>query len=538
MGHRSLIKATKIAVATVAAGALMMPLAACGGDDHPETTDDGTPIVYITVRRNVTDVSVADMGYTQELEAACDCHIEWEEITDDAWSQQKSAKMAAGDFPDVGLSLFDMSDVANYPDSFLDLSEYMDQLPNVEQFFEDRPTAEKMVNDDGAYYLLPSDRGQGYRVSATHMFINQTWLDNLGLDMPTTWDELKEVLIAFRDEDPNGNGEADEIPMNIRDLSFGLWSPLVLLNSTGITTNFMGTSASAQGYYVQDGEVKSYYAADEMKDVIEFYSELMAEGLIPSDTFTRDDSQYTSQTQNDGETALTGVSIGWSSANEYGDLSDQYVTLPPLKQSADMADEDVKWDYSMDGTEYAYVLSVNPDAVNMDAVMKVINAMYSERLSVEGYFGSIPDIVSDDGDSQYTIDMDAAYVNGRSDTAVVALQDRFAGYIPDNVTMINDTNADEVTASNEACEDALANVDPEADVIPIYVRPSSADNETLANNNTAIDNFAMSQLSTWIQNGGVEDEWDSYIEQLTSSSLGLQENLDIWQKYYDEAVAQ
>ena len=414
----------------------------------------------------------------------------------------------------------------------------MDQLPNVKKFFEERPTAEKMVNDDGHYYLLPSDRGKGYRVSATHMFINQTWLDNLGLEMPTTWDELEQVLIAFKNEDPNGNGEADEIPMNIRDLGFGLWSPLVLLNSTGIVTNFMGNSASTQGYYVEDGEVKSYYAADEMKDVIAFYSKLMSEGLIPKDTFTRDDSQYASQTQNDGKTALTGVSIGWSSANEYGDLVDQYVTLPPLKQSADMPDEDVKWDYSMDGTEFAYVLSVNPDAVNMDAVMKVINAMYGEKLSVEGYFGSIPDYVSDDGNGQYTIDTEKAYVNGRKDTAVIALQDRFAGYIPDSVTMINDTNADEVTASDEACRDALANVDAEKEVIPIWIHPTQEDNETLANNRTAIDNFAMNQLSTFVQNGGVEEGWDNYLQQLTAESLGLQENIDIWQKYYDEAVGQ
>lgn len=537
MRHGSL-RGVKIAVAALAAGAMMMPLTACGGDDHPATADDGKPIVYITVRRNVTDVHVKDMPFTQELEAACDCHIEWEEITDNAWGQQKNAKMVAGDFPDVGLSLFDLNDVSQYPDNFLDFSEHMDQLPNVKKFFEERPTAEKMVNDEGHYYLLPSDRGKGYRVSATHMFINKTWLDKLGLEMPTTWDELETVLKAFKDGDPNGNGKADEIPMNIRDLGFGLWSPLVLLNSTGIVTNFMGNSASTQGYYVEDGQVKSYYAADEMKDVVTFYNKLMSEGLIPKDTFTRDDSQYASQTQNDGKTALTGVSIGWSSAGEYGDLVDQYVTLPPLKQSADMPDEDVKWDYSMDGTEFAYVLSVNPDAVNMDAVMKVINAMYGEKLSVEGYFGSIPDYVSDDGDGQYTINAEKAYVNGRKDTAVIALQDRFAGYIPDSVTMINDTNADEVTASDEACRDALANVDAEKEVIPIWIHPTKEDNKTLANNRTAIDNFAMNQLSTFVQNGGVEEGWDDYIQQLNAESLGLQQNIDIWQKYYDEAIGQ
>ena len=93
--------------------------------------------------------------------------------------------------------------------------------------------------------------------------------------------------------------------------------------------------------------------------------------------------------------------------------------------------------------------------------------------------------------------------------------------------MINDTNADEVTASDEACRDALANVDAEKEVIPIWIHPTQEDNETLANNRTAIDNFA-----------GVEEGWDNYIQQLTAESLGLQQNIDIWQKYYDEAVGQ
>lgn len=63
MRHVSL-RGVKIAVAALAAGAMMMPLTACGGDDHPATADDGKPIVYITVRRNVTDVHVKDMPFT------------------------------------------------------------------------------------------------------------------------------------------------------------------------------------------------------------------------------------------------------------------------------------------------------------------------------------------------------------------------------------------------------------------------------------------------------------------------------------------
>ena len=83
--------------------------------------------------------------------------------------------------------------------------------------------------------------------------------------MPTTWDELENVLEAFKTQDPNDNGKADEVPMNIRGLGFGLWSPLTLMNSEGVVTSFMGGSASEQGYYVDNGKVKSYYTSDALR---------------------------------------------------------------------------------------------------------------------------------------------------------------------------------------------------------------------------------------------------------------------------------
>lgn len=44
-------------------------------------------------------------------------------------------------------------------------------------------------------------------------FINKKWLDAVGAEVPTTTEEFAEVLRLFKENDPNGNGEADEIPM-------------------------------------------------------------------------------------------------------------------------------------------------------------------------------------------------------------------------------------------------------------------------------------------------------------------------------------
>lgn len=47
------------------------------------------------------------------------------------------------------------------------------------------------------------------------MMVNDRWLKNCGIEeYPSTLEEFKEMLIAFRDMDANGNGDAtDEFPM-------------------------------------------------------------------------------------------------------------------------------------------------------------------------------------------------------------------------------------------------------------------------------------------------------------------------------------
>lgn len=531
--RKKMLRSTTVVITALA---MLAPLAACGnsGSGHEATDASGKPVVTIQVRRNVTDNPIKNTPYAKQLAAACECDLQWTEVSDNAWGQQKAAKMAAGDFPDVGLALYDKTDVSKYPDEFLDLAPHLKQMPNVQKFFKAQPFAKHLSETNGKIYVLASDRGKNYRTSTTHMFINKKWLDKLGLKMPTTFDELKNVLMAFKTKDPNGNGKADEVPMNIQGLGFGMWSALAFMNSYGVATNWQGTSASTHGYYVKNGKVASYWNSDALKNTMIYLHSLVADGLIPKDSLTRDASQYQAQTVNDGKTARTGVTLGWSNVSEFGNLADQYVSVPPLKVTASQPTPELKWDNSVDGTEFALSLTVNPKAPNLKNIYKLINAMYSPKLSVEGYFGSIPTIVTQKGNT-YTIDRQKAYAK-YSDTRDVALQDRFAGTIPDDVIIKGDDNGDQVTASNEVYKPVLAQTSSTKDIIPLYVQPDSEDAQTLADNNTSIGNYANNQLAKWFVNGGVEKDWDSYVKKVETPSLGLNENIKIWQKLYDKQV--
>ena len=95
---------------------------------------------------------------------------------------------------------------------FIALNDLIDQYcPNLKAEMAKRPGAEERITaPDGNIYSLPflGRSGNGW----INSFINQPWLDKLGLEMPTTLDEFYEVLKAFKTQDPNGNGIADEIP--------------------------------------------------------------------------------------------------------------------------------------------------------------------------------------------------------------------------------------------------------------------------------------------------------------------------------------
>ena len=55
------------------------------------------------------------------------------------------------------------------------------------------------------------------------MIIRQDWLDKLGLKAPTTIDEFEEVIRAFTEDDPDGNGQKDtghRFPLNALAYSF------------------------------------------------------------------------------------------------------------------------------------------------------------------------------------------------------------------------------------------------------------------------------------------------------------------------------
>lgn len=527
------------AIASLAVMAMLGSIAACGGGS---TTDaNGKPIVKILVVKNSNQTPMANMAWTKQLQADCNCSIQWHEVSDNAWGQQKNAALAAGEIDDLNIRAFNPDDASQNPSAFEVLGDDLNSLPNVKAFFKEQPIARKFVTVNGKITILPSSRTKGFLASGQHLMINKTWLDKLGLAVPTTWDQMRTVMNAFATKDPNGDGKADEIAFNPRELSTSKigdwWSPFLMMNSTGIVTHF-NSGPSQQGIYLKNGVVGNWMQTSQFRQVIEFYYEMVSKGWAPSDWVTASDDKYNARNQSDGKTATVGMAFGWdqSAFGSYGSkLADQYISIPVPSADGVSADKTV-WDGSREANRYEdYHMAMSAHPTNKAAALRVINLLYSEKYSIQQLYGSTSDgYLQKTGDHSYKVT--EKFQKAQDAAKVPALEDRLAGWISDKVTVQGDRGMDHVAAADAPYKQQYANYSHTKDMMPIYVRLSPSDQTTVANNNTALFNYAIPVVSKWLSQGGAQDDsaWSEFQSNL--KKYKIDQNTQLWQAAYTKAV--
>ena len=143
-------------------------------------------------------------------------------------------------------------------------------------------------NDKGEIMAIPAPSMMGGEVN--EMWIRQDWLDNLGLEVPRTWDELAAVAEAFVTQDPDGNGEADTIgilgPGNTDHMN------AIGGNQFGLDPLFSSFQSYPQ-YWLQDedGTVKYGSIQPETRVALEKIQKLYTDKLIDPEMLVRNDCQ-------------------------------------------------------------------------------------------------------------------------------------------------------------------------------------------------------------------------------------------------------
>jgi putative aldouronate transport system substrate-binding protein len=194
---------------------------------------------------------------------------------------------------------------------FLDLTElieeygvnYKEHFSNLTKEEQDEITRKGTDPASGGFYGMPILTTKLIDNLQSLMFINQTWLDKVGMQAPTNVNELYEVLKAFATKDPNGNGIADELP---------------ILGKTSGSTDLCCYIINAYVYYdslhnfnVTDGKVWAPFTTNEYREALKFMNKLCAEGLLPDLNFTISSvSEFIPLITPATGTALTGIFCG------------------------------------------------------------------------------------------------------------------------------------------------------------------------------------------------------------------------------------
>ena len=220
--------------------------------------------------------------FFQRMQEKTGVSFELRQYTDaEKWQARKDELMTGKDLPDVlfkaELGNDEVRDL--YRDGYIiDLKPYLETYaPDLWKLLQEHPEWEKAITmADGAIPALPAINTLQ---SNDAMWINTAWLNRLKLEMPTTADELTEVLRRFKTDDPNGNYQQDEVPLAF----LGMWELRFLGHAFGIIDN---------DYYVaeKDGVVTSSLTTDGNRAFLTWLHQLWTEGLLDKDGFSTTDT--------------------------------------------------------------------------------------------------------------------------------------------------------------------------------------------------------------------------------------------------------
>lgn len=476
---------------------------------------------------------VNEMEWLNILEEENGVDIEWQQITAD-WDQKKSVMFAGGDIPDILFKATATTDFATYNGLFENLATYIESgdMPNVAGMFEDHPELRTLCTDEsGAIYGLPNYRSIWPRTNRV-LYINKTWLDALGLQMPATMDELHDVLLAFKSGDPNGNGDtSDEIPLDFNGF------PSFLLGCFGVP--LMNES---EGYYVEDGTVKNFRVDENYKEFMIWLQQLYGEGLINEEVITQDYSKFQSIARGEGTTAKVGVTLGWESGDRFGtEVADQYVTLPALKPHADSDENEVYWGYYYDNNSVvAATVALSANCKNKEAAVRFIDGFYAEEVGIQVLFGGMNEVdncIQDNGDGTYTVLPPA---DSSIDPGTWKWTNSFADYSPFYIAddmkdkLIMGEDMVRVLAEREPLDPTLDLMEERCETYPAkFINYTTDENADLAMNQSNINNIVDQTYAAWLTDSSrnIEQEWDAYVKSVYD--IGLTQNLEIRQTAYE-----
>ena len=171
--------------------------------------------------------------------------------------------------------------------AIIDLAPLIEEnMPNLSALLDAHPDWRAAIElEDGRIASLPLFNEHERQIC---VWINRAWLDQLGLDMPTTVDELTHALSLMQTADLNGNHKPDEIPADFT----GVFEIRFLLPYFGIVADDYNLARQPDGSLVFAPDLPAY------RDFIALLHDWCEKGILSPDAFT---NMHSAQAMNTGK---------------------------------------------------------------------------------------------------------------------------------------------------------------------------------------------------------------------------------------------
>lgn len=516
-----------------------------GGSTTTETDKPAEPVA-VSFFAPQGKAPLEENEYTKLIEEKFNVKIKWDLAPADALVDRRQLLLASGDYPEVFLEgKFSYSDVMTYGQQgvFIPLNDLIDKYaPNIKAMWEAKPyLKEAMTAPDGNIYGIPRLNECYHCTYSQKFWINNEWLEKLGLKVPTTTDELYEVLKAFKTQDPNGNKKADEIPLTGAPNKF-VWNGSV----DAFLMNAFIYNDNSKYLTVNNGVVDFAANKPEWKEGLAYLRKLYSEGLIDPASFTQND-QAVGQLGNREGDEITGsftsalLSYLVNVWEEDKDRHKHWVIVPPLK-----GPNGVQLAGTSQGIgEFAMTITNKATEAQQIAAIQIADYAFSDEGALYSEYGVNEGIgwVKAKADELNIWGEPAKYSfevpkeEGAEENAEDTIRN-------DSWTLLGPKNmSKEFRDSFAAAQDmlkpsgyerrlALATKEYEPyapkEVYPsgVYIRPE--DTDAAAQLTTSITDYVQSNMAQFILgNKDIDKEWDAYVKGF--DGLNLTKYLEIHQ---------
>ena len=309
--------------------ALLISCALLGGcgqkQELPEKEKEPVRLTALQYELENQAVDFDGLWFYRQLEEKTGVHVDFEAVRDAEWENRERLMFASGTYTDMVLrGSLDTEEYGVKQGKLIALDEYLDEYMPIysARLKESGLQGTALASDEHSYYV-------GFMLSQDvntngHYFINRNWLDRLGLSVPRTVEELTEVLRAFRDGDPNGNGLMDEVPYEatLDDCNTDIYNAF---SSFGIPMN--------EEFVFADGEGTVYFApcVNGFRETLDWLHMLVEEKLMDTESLTQGSTLWSAKVNKD----TAGFFSYWRLSNTAlrREIADQFELMLPVSAS-------------------------------------------------------------------------------------------------------------------------------------------------------------------------------------------------------------